>query len=691
MGRHSFTGPDESDEPEEPAGAWFGDPGSQEPDIDSWEGIYHPGHPDQPEYPDHVDDPDGHADAGDQRDRAGRAGPGGYAGAAAEFASRLRRRTLANWNRGRRRLEAWRRDRDAGHWRGGHRRADSRRGVSAGVVTALVAVIVVVGAVILWRFFGDSLSHRSGAAAARCVSGNLSVAVVADPTIADHLQEFADRFNKAAKPVGDRCVSVHVKPADAGAVVGGFIGDWPAALGERPALWVPGSSVSVARLTATAGPQTVSDSRSLVSSPVLLATSPKLASALAKQTWATLPGLQSTPDSLLELDLLGWGSLRLALPIDGNADAAFLAGEAVDAESAPHGDPPSAGVSALRTLIGAQPKLADSSLAEAMNTLLRPGDPSRSPVHAVVTTEQQLFTRATSIDDPAASLASWLPPGPVPVADYPAALLAGSWLTQEQLEAASEFARFARKPDQLAELAKAGFRVPDVKPPASEVTDFAPLPTTLSVGDEALRATLADALGTSGAASTVTIMLDRSMTASEGGDTRFGNVVAALRHRLLELPPNASVGLWTFDGTEGRSVVTTGPLADQLDGTSREETLVGQLTGLHSASGGAVSFTTLPMVYDAALAGYQAGQSNSVLVITAGPHTDRSLDSTGLQNFIRRSVDPQRPVAVNVIDFGIDPDQSTWQAVAKLSGGSYQNLASSASPELATALASLLS
>ena len=41
-------------------------------------------------------------------------------------------------------------------------------------------------------------------------------------------------------PVGDRCVKVGVKPADSDQVVNGFIGKWPAELGERPALWIPG-------------------------------------------------------------------------------------------------------------------------------------------------------------------------------------------------------------------------------------------------------------------------------------------------------------------------------------------------------------------------------------------------------------------------------------------------------------------
>lgn len=576
--------------------------------------------------------------------------------------------------------------------RGGHRTEAGRRGVSTGVIATLVAVIVVVGAVILWRFFGNSLSHRSSSAAGRCIAGQLTVAVVADPSISDHISEFAGQFNKSAKPVGDRCVSVQVKPADSGAVVGGFIGDWPGQLGERPALWIPGSSVSALRLQAAAGQQTVSDSRSLVTSPVLLAVRPELKPALTQQNWATLPILQSDDDGLARVHLPGWGSLRLALPVDGNADAVFLAAEAVASASTPPGAPASAGIPALRTLVDAQPKLADNTLAEALNTLLRPANPATAPVHAVVTTEQQVFSRGESVADAAGTLGSWLPPGPAAVADYPTVLLSGGWLSPEQIGAASEFARFVHKPDQLADLAKAGFRVQGIAPPNSDVTSFALLPGTLSVSDDALRTTLASVLSAPATSAAVTIMLDQSMAAtSEGADTRLTDVVSALERQIQTMPSNAAVGLWTFDATEGRSVVSTGPLADPVDGEPRAAALVAELNHLTSTSGGAVSFTTLRLVYNQALANYLAGQSNSVLVLTSGPHSDQTLGATGLQDFIRQSVDPERPVAVNVIDFGDDPDQSTWQAVARLSGGSYLSVAGSNSPELAAALSTLLS
>lgn len=578
-----------------------------------------------------------------------------------------------------------------GDWRGGHRSEGGRRGVSIGVIVAFVAVVVVVGTVILWSFFGDALSHRSHRAAARCVGGTENVAVIADPSIAPSVQQFAENFNSSAGPVGDHCMVVGVKPADSDAVLNGFIGKWPADLGGQPALWIPGSSVSAARLAAASGKKTITDSRSLVTSPVVLAVRPQLEQAVANQTWAALPGLQTNPNSLAGLGLPTWGSLRLALPMNGNGDASFLAGEAVAAASVPAGAPVTQGSGAARTLLGAQPKLADNTLTEAMNTLLKPGDVATAPVHAVVTTEQQLFARGQSLSDAKDTLRSWLPPGPVPVADYPTVLLAGSWLTQEQTSAASEFARFMHKPDQLAKLAKAGFRVNDVKPPSSPVTSFPALPATLSVGDDAMRATLAEAMASPSTGLAATIMLDQSMPVDEGGKTRLANVIAALESRIKALPASAVLGLWTFDGHEGRPEVATGPLSDPVNGQPRTAALMAALDKQYSSAGGAVSFTTLRMIYQEVQSKYVPGQTNSILVITGGPHTDQSLDGPGLQDFIRKSADPAKPIAVNVIDFGADPDRATWEAVAQLSGGGYQNLPTSASPDLATAVSTYLS
>ena len=580
---------------------------------------------------------------------------------------------------------------EGGEWTGSHRAvATGRRGVSVGVIAALVAVVVIVGAFILWRFFGDALSHRSDALAARCVDGQLAVAVVADPSIADHIQKLADTYNKSAAPVADRCVKVGVKPADSDQVVNGFIGKWPAELGDQPALWIPASSVSEARLEAAAGAKTVSDSRSLVTSPVLLAVRPQLKDALSDQNWGTLPELQTNPTALDGLNLSGWGPLRLSLPLSGDSDASYLAAEAVAAASAPAGAPANAGAGAVNTLVGGQPKLADNKASTAMDALLNATDPTTAPVHAVVTTEQQLFQRAASMPDAKNTLASWLPPGPTAVADYPTVLLSGDWLSQEQVSAASEFARFMRKPEQLSELARAGFRAEGATPPKSDVTSFAPVSAPLSVGDASTRATLATALTAPAESPAVTIMLDQSMPTEEGGKSRLANVVAALNARMQALPASSAVGLWTFDDTDGRSEVSTGPLSDQVSGQPRSAALTSALNSQSASGGGAVSFTTLRLVYTDVMSNFRQGQNNSILVITAGPHTDQSLDGSGLQQYIRGAFDQAKPVAVNVIDFGNDSDRATWEAIAQATGGTYQNLNSSASPGLTTAIATFL-
>jgi hypothetical protein len=310
-------------------------------------------------------------------------------------------------------------------------------------------------------------------------------------------------------------------------------------------------------------------------------------------------------------------------------------------------------------------------------------------VHAVVTTEQQLFQRGASLPDAKNVVASWLPPGPTPMADYPTVLLKGTWLSQEQVTAASEFSRFLRKPEQLGELAKLGFRTGAGQTPKSDVTNFAPVAAPLSVGDSSMRATLANSLTAPAGNSAITIMLDQSMNTQEGGKTRLANVIATLDARVQAMAPTASVGLWTFDGVDGRSEVATGPLSDQVEGKPRPAALSAALDGQTASGGGAVSFTTLRLLYDDATAKFHQGQTNSILVITAGPHTDQSLDGSGLQDYVRRTFDAAKPVAINVIDFGSDSDRATWEAVAQASGGDYQNLSTSASPDLATAITTM--
>ncbi len=554
-------------------------------------------------------------------------------------------------------------------WQGRRRRDDGgRREVSRGVIAALAAVVLLVGAIIGYRFFGHELSKRSTDAAAQCLSGTDTVAVAADPSIADAVAPFAESFNSQADPIGDKCVKVVVTPADPEPVLRGLSRSWPAELGPQPALWLPASSIQSARLEAAVGKQMVSDERSLVTSPVVLAVRPQVKTQLAQNEWASLPNMQSDPTA----------SLRLALPAVGAADANYLAAEAVATTSAPPNTPPTAGLGAVGALLAGQPKLPANTAQAAWDALVAPGDLAAAPVHGVVLTEQQLFARTAGLENARDKVAEWVPSGPAAVADYPTVLLSGNWLSEEQVAAASEFARFMRKPEQLDELAKIGFRVPDTDRPSSDVVDFPELGAPLPLGDGVMRTALAAAVAPA-AEATTTVMLNQNLT----------GVTGPVKDRLMSMPPNASVGLWTFDGSAGSTAVPLGPLSEDLGGQPRSAALASALDGLSPSGGGGKSFTTLRLVYDDALANFRPGQPNSVLVITSGGHTDRSLDGPGLQDYVKSSVDRSRPVAINVIDVGDDPDRADWEAVVRFSGGSYQSVPPD-SPALMAAIASAL-
>lgn len=557
-------------------------------------------------------------------------------------------------------------------WQGRRRAtAAGRRGVSTGVIAALATVVALVGGIILWRFFGDALSHRSSDAARQCVQGNADIAVVADPSIAGNVSEFAAKFNADASPVGDKCVNVVVTEAGSDAVLAGLTGTWPTDLGARPALWIPASSIPPARLQAALGPAVVSDARSLVTSPVLLAVRPELKATLGERSWSDLPGLQR--------DLPGWGGLRLALPSAGAADADYLAAEAVAVTSAPPGASATAGLPAATALLAGQPRLSDDTADTAWKALTSDGDATTAAVHAVALTEQQLYRRTAGLSDAGKTVADWIPAGPVALADYPTVLLAGDWLAEEQVSAASEFARFMRKPEQLAQLAEAGFRAEGSASPKSDVVGFGELAESVRAGDDAVRATVAGAVSPGEVAST-TIMLNRSLAS-----------IGSLRDRIAALPPGAAVGLWTFDGTGSGVAVPFGSLADQVGGRARQAVITDAVGGVAPGSVGAVSFTTLRLVYGDALANFRPGQQNSVLVITSGPHTDQTLGGAGLQDFVKAAFDPNRPVAINVIDVGDDPDRPVWEAVAQQSGGSYARVPASDSPEFTAAISRMLS
>ncbi|CPZ87189.1 von Willebrand factor%2C type A [Mycobacteroides abscessus] len=138
-------------------------------------------------------------------------------------------------------------------------------------------------------------------------------------------------------------------------------------------------------------------------------------------------------------------------------------------------------------------------------------------------------------------------------------------------------------------------------------------------------------------------------------------------------------------------MVRLGGAGDDVEGMPRSQSVADALAALQPTGNGAVAYTTLRALYQDAVAGFRPNQVNSVLVVAGRSHTDQTLDGPGLIDTINRLKDPAKPVRINVLDFGADSDQQTWQTIAQQSGGAYQNVPASNSPELAAAIARFIS
>lgn len=351
-----------------------------------------------------------------------------------------------------------------------HRSADSRnsiarRGVSRGVVFALLAVVLVLGSVLAWSQIADRVAREGDEAAASCVEGAVTVTIAADPDVAPGLSAIAEGYTQSHPVVRDHCVTIAVRPTDAKVTLSALTGSWDtASMGPYPAAWMPQSSVWAAELIVSKPDLVDGTPESIVTSPVVLATSVPLGEkARNSLDWGQLPTLQRRDDSLDDLGLPGWGSLRMAMPREAQSDPSSLAAQAVAMRVTRTTGPLTAAdassprvASSIRALTDSAPRSPDGSPAGAATAIAEAPDPAKAAIHAVPITEQRLYQLTKG--DTQARLAEIMPLGPTPIADYPFMRLKGSQVPEYAAAAVSEFLTFAAQPDHLRALTLLGFR-----------------------------------------------------------------------------------------------------------------------------------------------------------------------------------------------------------------------------------------
>lgn len=594
---------------------------------------------------------------------------------------------------------------------GQHRGESRARGISKGPLIVLGLVVVLVLGVLGWFQLRDRINDQGAAAAGACVEGESVLAVAADPDIAPQLQTLADHYTKTAPVIRDQCVSVTVTAVASDtvrdALSAGPDGPWDtAAYGPRPALWIPAGSRSVKQVSATG--VISGDARPLATSPVVLAVRTAFANApgTAALDWKDLPSLQTGRDSLATLGLPGWGSLGLALPIGPGAESTEMAVDAVaaavtgsstgpvTAEQA-RSVPVTSALTDLALGYEASTGTKPATTREALTALADQGDPATSAIHAVATTEQQVYQALR--DAPGADISTTMPKGPTPVADHPAAVLAGPSVDETQSRAAAQFAEFVRRPEQAQVLADAGFRVEGLARPDDTTLAFPGFESTLVPADGATAAELMQVIRNPISPRTSTILLDvsSSMGERDGTSTRLANTTAALAAHVDHSPDSSNLGLWeystTLDGSRPyTTVVATGPLsAGGFTEGTRRQALDARLAKATPATGSS-TYTALEAAYKSAVDGYTPGRTNSVLLVTDGANDD-SVARADLLSAIAANSTTSKPVRIDVVTIGENPDLNTLQALADRTGGSLEKVASSDGAALTTAISKLLS
>jgi Ca-activated chloride channel family protein len=553
----------------------------------------------------------------------------------------------------------------------------------------LGAVLLLVVGWMGWSYAGDLLERRAAAQLASCVEGEAVLTVAVTPSVADVIGRAAATWTKSRPVVLDHCIRAEVAAVPPQDVLNGLTTSWDTkALGARPGAWLPESSLWVNRLVAQDARLLGSEPASIATSPVLLAMRDGQATAVRQGNpfrWRDLPELVTEPNAWERFGHPDWGAFTVAIPGVAANPASALALQAVLADTSPQGNGPVTvdmlGLpevnSAMGRLAGAAPATLPASTLDALNELAGADDVKAAAFDAVPALEYDLYRRNVGADggEPLIEpLVGQVVSGPTPIADFPYIAISDERVDQLQVRAAQKFREFLQGGSQQLELAKAGLRVESTKVrpnPAPgirwEVTQLdltaADANTTQQVSAAWTNA------GGSGQVVTVLIDVSRSMLEDGGaGHTRLDWVKTALGGQVGRFG-SGSLGLWAFSRSLGdqdqpyRELVDTAPVAGQ------RAALESAISDLEAASA-TFLYPSLLAVYAAAIADYQEGRQNRLVLITDGPDDSQMTYEQFKRELTKRSAgNPDLPISIVAV--GVDPDRDELAELARSTGGTF--------------------
>ncbi|RLK59419.1 extracellular solute-binding protein [Actinokineospora cianjurensis] len=554
--------------------------------------------------------------------------------------------------------------------------------MSVGVIAFGLVSLLVLG----WAGWGwlSARLDRAAATEQGCPAGAEVLRVAVSPSAERPVREAANRWNSGPTVVDEHCVRVNIGSAESAAAYAGLTGEWNTReLGDRPDAWLPESSLWTDRLAATDDALLAAAPEPVASSPVVLATPEPAAEVLtraARFRWADLAALTSDTNGWTRFGHADWGRLTVALPAPLTNPASALAvqsalvgvaQESPVTQNALARQPVS---SALSALARAQPSEVPDTTRAALAALGESPDMADAPYGAVATLEVDLYRRNLGDDGrPAAKRPLWevVADGPTPVADFPFVALTGPDVGPVRTEAADRFRAFLQEPAQQREFSRAGLRGKDApdRPTAAMGMSWAEVGPGFARSDpnttQRIATTWANAVEGGGI---VTIMVDVSRTmGGDGGDgrSRLDWVKDALKG-YTDYTVSGSLGLWPFSrslekGKPYAVAVPTGPV------TNRRASLHVAIDGL-TPNGATDFYESVVAGYRSAVQGYVPGRRNQLVVITDGG-ADGAMSLSQAKAALRRVSEKGKPVPIDVIAIGRDPDRAALRDLATSTGG----------------------
>lgn len=560
-----------------------------------------------------------------------------------------------------------------------HRRSGKRRGGRT-VLFILVPVLVAVVA-------GGGVYGYQQFIANRC-EGQTTASIAAAPSTAPLLEQLAKNWATTEPSVGGVCAAVSVRPAASKVVADALqSGTWNDALGPQPDVWVPESSAWFRQAQTGDAEAILPDLQpSVARSPVVLAMPKAMAQALG---W---PGKPLDWGKVLDEAAVktdgwaaygkSWGKFKFGMTNPQQSTSGLLALSAIidRDDDQDISDSERSGLLKLRTVLEVKAEDTD----DIMNEFDKKGggqggEGGLSYVSAFPALEQEVLAHNKA--HPNSQLVAVYPRSNIE-ADNPYLVLTNAeWVAKPKQDAARAFLRYVRG-EGRAVFQTAGYRDANRKAGTEFTQDNGVVAELTSLPRGVL---LTDAVNETINTWTALTRLTNALfvldvSGSMGaevpglGRTKLDLTKEAARKALDVFEGKGNVGLWSFSSNKSGSKsyienVPLGPLADEMDGGTRESELKKEINAL-KAGGNTGMYETVRAAYKAVQAKYVPEAANMVVLLTDGANDDqeKNLNLAGLLAELKKG-DPKRPVIIVTIALGQDANTKVLGQISQATKG----------------------